>query len=66
MWPAPFYDAYLELDRATFFLTQTVVRGMVEQGRVGAIVNIGSMWPTRPSRLPRRRPTPWPRPGGTR
>jgi NAD(P)-dependent dehydrogenase (short-subunit alcohol dehydrogenase family) len=38
------YDAYLELDRAIFFLTQTVVRGMVEQGRSGAIVNIGSMW----------------------
>jgi NAD(P)-dependent dehydrogenase (short-subunit alcohol dehydrogenase family) len=38
------YDAYLELDRAMFFLTQTVVRGMLEQGRGGAIVNIGSMW----------------------
>ena len=39
-----FYDAYLELDRAIFFLTQTVVRGMVDQGHGGAIVNIGSMW----------------------
>ena len=39
-----FYDSYLELDRAMFFLTQTVVRGMVDQGRGGAIVNIGSMW----------------------
>jgi NAD(P)-dependent dehydrogenase (short-subunit alcohol dehydrogenase family) len=38
------YDAYLELDRATFFLTQTVARGMVEGGRGGSIVNIGSMW----------------------
>jgi NAD(P)-dependent dehydrogenase (short-subunit alcohol dehydrogenase family) len=38
------YDAYLELDRAIFFLTQTVVRGMVSQGRGGAIVSIGSMW----------------------
>jgi NAD(P)-dependent dehydrogenase (short-subunit alcohol dehydrogenase family) len=38
------YDAYLELDRAIFFLTQTVVRGMIEHGRGGAIVNIGSMW----------------------
>jgi NAD(P)-dependent dehydrogenase (short-subunit alcohol dehydrogenase family) len=38
------YDAYLELDRAIFFLTQTVARGMVEQGQGGAIVNIGSMW----------------------
>jgi NAD(P)-dependent dehydrogenase (short-subunit alcohol dehydrogenase family) len=39
-----FYDSYLELDRAIFFLTQTIVRGMVDQGRGGAIVNIGSMW----------------------
>src|SRR5262249_54041763 len=38
------YDAYLELDRAIFFLTQTVARGMVEHGAGGAIVNIGSMW----------------------
>ena len=38
------YDAYLELDRATFFLTQTVVRGMQAAGSGGAIVNIGSMW----------------------
>jgi NAD(P)-dependent dehydrogenase (short-subunit alcohol dehydrogenase family) len=39
-----FYDSYLELDRAIFFLTQTVVRGIVEGGDTGAIVNIGSMW----------------------
>jgi NAD(P)-dependent dehydrogenase (short-subunit alcohol dehydrogenase family) len=38
------YDSYLELDRAIFFVTQTVARCMVEQGRGGAIVNIGSMW----------------------
>ena len=38
------YDAYLELSRATFFLTQTVVRGMKAAGSGGAIVNIGSMW----------------------
>ena len=38
------YDAYLELDRAMFFLTQTVVRGMIAQGRGGSMVNIGSMW----------------------
>jgi NAD(P)-dependent dehydrogenase (short-subunit alcohol dehydrogenase family) len=37
------YDSYLELDRAMFFLTQTVVRGMVDGGRGGAIVNIGSV-----------------------
>jgi NAD(P)-dependent dehydrogenase (short-subunit alcohol dehydrogenase family) len=39
-----FYDSYLELDRAIFFLTQTVVRGIVAAGADGAIVNIGSMW----------------------
>lgn len=39
-----FYDSYLELTRAIFFLTQTVVRGMVSRGEGGAIVNIGSMW----------------------
>ena len=38
------YDAYQELNRAIFFLTQTVARGMVAQGRGGSIVNIGSMW----------------------
>ena len=38
------YDSYLELDRAIFFITQTVVRGMIAQGNGGAIVNIGSMW----------------------
>jgi hypothetical protein len=32
-----FYDSYLELNRAMFFLTQTVVRGMVEAGGGGAI-----------------------------
>ncbi|WP_433281457.1 SDR family NAD(P)-dependent oxidoreductase [Pseudonocardia xinjiangensis] len=49
--PTPFldhdgasYDSYLELNRAIFFLTQTVVRGMVEAGSGGSIVNIGSMW----------------------
>jgi NAD(P)-dependent dehydrogenase (short-subunit alcohol dehydrogenase family) len=38
------YDAYQELNRAIFFITQTVVRGMVATGRGGSIVNIGSMW----------------------
>jgi NAD(P)-dependent dehydrogenase (short-subunit alcohol dehydrogenase family) len=38
------YDSYLELDRAIFFLTQTVARGMAAQGKGGSIVNIGSMW----------------------
>ena len=43
-YDGPSYDSYLELDRAIFFITQTVARGMVSQGRGGAIVNIGSMW----------------------
>lgn len=38
------YDSYAELDRAFFFLTQTVVRGMVAGGHGGSIVNIGSIW----------------------
>jgi NAD(P)-dependent dehydrogenase (short-subunit alcohol dehydrogenase family) len=38
------YDSYLELDRAIFFITQTVARGMVSHGRGGSIVTIGSMW----------------------
>jgi NAD(P)-dependent dehydrogenase (short-subunit alcohol dehydrogenase family) len=38
------YDAYLELDRAIFFLTQTIARGMVAHGQGGSIVNIGAMW----------------------
>jgi NAD(P)-dependent dehydrogenase (short-subunit alcohol dehydrogenase family) len=38
------YDSYAELNRAMFFLTQTVVRGMVAAGQGGSIVNIGSMW----------------------
>jgi len=39
-----FYDSYLELDRAIFFLTQTVALGILASGGDGAIVNIGSMW----------------------
>ena len=38
------FDSYAELNRAIFFLTQTVVRGMVAAGRGGSIVNVGSMW----------------------
>lgn len=37
------YAAYHDLNRATFFLTQAVCQGMVEQSR-GAVVNVGSMW----------------------
>lgn len=38
------YDSYMELNYALFFLTQTVVGGMILRGEGGAIVNIGSMW----------------------
>ena len=38
------YDSYAELNRAMFFITQTVARGMVAGDRGGSIVNIGSMW----------------------
>ena len=37
------WDFYMELNRAMFFLTQSVVRNMERHGG-GAIVNIGSMW----------------------
>jgi short-subunit dehydrogenase len=39
-----FYDSYLELTRAIFFVTQTVAKGMIDRGQGGSIVNIGSMW----------------------
>src|SRR5262245_8975486 len=38
------YDSYMELNYALFFLTQSVVAGMIARGEGGAIVNIGSMW----------------------
>lgn len=38
------YDSYLELNRAAFFLTQSVARGMIAGAKGGSIVNIGSMW----------------------
>jgi len=37
------YDAYLDLNRSMFFITQAVARNMKSYGG-GAIVNIGSMW----------------------
>jgi NAD(P)-dependent dehydrogenase (short-subunit alcohol dehydrogenase family) len=39
-----FYDSYMELNYALFFLTQTAVEGMVGRGEGGSIVNVGSMW----------------------
>ncbi len=37
------YDRYLLLNKATFFITQAVVRNMARNGG-GSIVNVGSMW----------------------
>jgi hypothetical protein len=49
-FPKPFlehertdYDQYLNLNRATFFLTQAAARNMARNGG-GAVVNVGSMW----------------------
>jgi len=48
--PTPFlehgyqdYDAYMDLNRATFFVSQAVASNMTSNGG-GSIVNIGSMW----------------------
>lgn len=50
-FPKPFieheiadYDLYMNLNRATFFITRDVIRNMVDAGIKGSIVNIGSMW----------------------
>ena len=50
-FPKPFlehsgadYDQYMNLNRATYFITQKVAANLVAQNRPGAIVNIGSMW----------------------
>jgi NAD(P)-dependent dehydrogenase (short-subunit alcohol dehydrogenase family) len=43
-YDAQFYDSYLDLNYALFFLTQSVVAGMISNGAGGSIVNIGSMW----------------------
>ncbi len=37
------YDTYMDLNRATFFITQAVSHNMIANGG-GSIVNIGSMW----------------------
>lgn len=38
------YDMYMNINRATFFITRDVARNMVKAGIKGSIVNIGSMW----------------------
>ena len=37
------YDAYMDLNKATFFVTQQVAKNMAASGG-GAMVNFGSMW----------------------
>lgn len=37
------YDKYLDLNKATFFITQQVAKNMINY-KLGSIVNIGSMW----------------------
>jgi NAD(P)-dependent dehydrogenase (short-subunit alcohol dehydrogenase family) len=50
-FPKPFtehemsdYDMYMNINRATFFITRDVVRNMIAGNIKGSIVNIGSMW----------------------
>ncbi|MGL6260422.1 SDR family NAD(P)-dependent oxidoreductase [Vibrio sp. WXL210] len=50
-FPKPFlehdandYDQYMDINRATFFITQKVAANLVANKRQGAIVNVGSMW----------------------
>lgn len=38
------YDLYMELNKATFFITQAIAKTIVASGQKGAIVNVGSMW----------------------
>lgn len=38
------YDMYMNINRATFFITRDVVKNMIAAGIQGSIVNIGSMW----------------------
>ncbi len=38
------YDLYLDLNKATYFITQAVAQMIIDRGQQGSIVNIGSMW----------------------
>ena len=60
------YDSYLELDRAIFFLTQTVARAWSPRARAGRSSTSAACGHTRPSRPRHRRGTRWPRAGCTR
>ncbi len=37
------YDAYALINRASFFISQSVIKNMIENGG-GSVVNVGSMW----------------------
>lgn len=37
------YDLYLDLNKATFFLTQAITHNIINRNQKGAIVNVGSM-----------------------
>ena len=56
------HDAYMDLNRATFFVTQRVAKNMVVN-LGGSVVNVGSMWAIRQFRRHLRRRIPWLRPG---
>ena len=50
-FPKPFlehdakdYDLYMDINRATFFITQKIAANLVANKRAGVIVNVGSMW----------------------
>ena len=38
------YDLYLDLNKATFFITQAIAQNIIHHNARGAIVNVGSMW----------------------
>ncbi len=38
------YDKYVDLNKGIFFITQSIVKKMIEKSTKGSIVNIGSMW----------------------
>ena len=38
------YDLYMDLNKATFFITQAIAHTIINRNAKGAIVNVGSMW----------------------
>ncbi len=38
------YDSYMAINKGLFFITQTVVKRMIENKMPGSVINIGSMW----------------------